>query len=68
MFSYQSRTMKTTLTTPLLNKGLLHTVLLAHNTSQDILFFITTRQTFRVSCVRMLDYGEIKYRKLRLHP
>ena len=39
------------LTKPLLNKGLLYTVFLAHNMSQGILFFITTRHTFRVSCV-----------------
>jgi hypothetical protein len=50
MFSYQSRTMKITLTKPLLNNGLLYTVFLAQNTAQDILFFITTRQTFRISC------------------
>jgi len=48
MFSYQSRTMK-------LNKGLLYTVFLAHNTAQDTPFFITTRQTFRVSCVHVLE-------------
>jgi hypothetical protein len=68
MFSYQSRTMKIILTKPLLNKGLFYTLFLAHNTAQDILFFITTRQTFRVSCVHLPDYGEIKYRELRLHP
>jgi hypothetical protein len=70
MFPYQSRTMKIILTTPLLNKELLYTVFLAHNMAQDILFFIlvTTRQTFHVSCVHVLDYGEIKCRKLRLHP
>jgi hypothetical protein len=68
MFSYKSRAMKVMLTRPLLNKGLPCTVFLAHNTAQDIPFFVTTRLTFCVSSVHVLDYGEIKYRKLRLHP
>jgi hypothetical protein len=67
MFSYKSRTMKIILTKPLINNGLIYIVFLKPNTSHDILLFITTRQTFCVSCVHEMDYGEIKYLKLRLH-